>query len=64
MYVLQRRDAGNPEWLASIEPERWGERDRAMRFQTRHEARRAAAEIKLTGDWSIQATIGDPTPLR
>jgi hypothetical protein len=55
MYVLQRQDAGQRSWLISVEPQRWGERDRATRFETRQEARRAAIEIKLSGDWSIEA---------
>jgi hypothetical protein len=55
MYVLQRQDAGKSMRLVSVEPELWGDRDRAMRFETRHQARRAAVEIKLSGDWSIEA---------
>jgi hypothetical protein len=55
MYVLKRQDGGNSTWLISIEPQLWDERDRAMRFETRQEARRVAVEIKLSGDWSIEA---------
>jgi hypothetical protein len=62
MYVPQRQNAGKPKWLASVEPERWGERDWAVRFETRQEARRAAVEIKLSGDWSIEAA--GPVSLR
>jgi hypothetical protein len=60
MYVLKRQDAGNYTWLLSIEPQRWGDRDHASRFETRHEARRAAVKIKLTGDWSIEAAGAAP----
>jgi hypothetical protein len=59
MYVLQRQHDGKPGWLASIEPQLWGERDHALRFGSRQEARRAAVEIKLSGDWLIHAA-GDP----
>jgi hypothetical protein len=45
--------AGKSMWLVSVEPQHWGERDQAMRFETRQEARHAAVEIKLSGDWSI-----------
>jgi hypothetical protein len=53
MYVVQRQDAGKSAWLASIQPQRWGECDHALRFGTRQDARRAAVEIKLSGDWLI-----------
>jgi hypothetical protein len=53
MYVLKRQDDDKPMWLLSVEPQGWGGRDHAMRFGTREEARRAAAEIKLSGDWLI-----------
>jgi hypothetical protein len=55
MFVLRQQEAGKSLWLISVEPERWGDRDRAMRFETRQEARRAAVVIKLSGDWSIEA---------
>jgi hypothetical protein len=54
MYVLKQQYGGQGTWLVSVEPQSWGERDRAMRFETRQEARRAAVEIKLSGDWSIE----------
>jgi hypothetical protein len=54
MYVLKQQYGGQSTWLVSVEPQSWGERDRAMRFETRQEARRAAVEIKLSGDWSIE----------
>jgi hypothetical protein len=41
-------------WLLSIVPQRWGDRDQAMRFATRGDARRAAVVLKLSGDWSIE----------
>jgi hypothetical protein len=54
MYVIKRQqhDAANV-WLVTLMPESWGERDLAMRFETRREAHRAAITIKLSGDWSI-----------
>jgi hypothetical protein len=39
----------------SPNPEQWGEQDRAMRFDTRRDARRVATSIGVTGDWSINA---------
>jgi hypothetical protein len=63
MYVLQRQDGGKPTWLISVEPQRWGGRDHALRFETRQEARRAAVEIKLSGDWSIHVSDAAP-PLK
>jgi hypothetical protein len=62
MYVIKRQlhDAATV-WLVAM-PESWGERDHAMRFETRREAQRAASAIKLSGDWSIEPT-GSP-PLR
>jgi hypothetical protein len=41
-------------------PVRWGHRDGAMRFDTRREAERAAATIKLSGDWSIDPAGAPP----
>jgi hypothetical protein len=63
MHVLKRQLGSGTAWLASVEPERWGERDHAMRFDTRQEARRAAVQIKLSGDWSIDAAGAAP-PLK
>jgi hypothetical protein len=51
-------------WLVSIEPHIGTSAIGLCGFETRQEARRAAVEIKLSGDWSTQATAGDPTPLR
>jgi hypothetical protein len=62
MYVLKRQQGREIMWLLSIEPQSWGERDHALRFETRQEARRAAVEIKLSGDWSIDAA--GPASLR
>lgn len=50
MFVIVRRRGGVAMWLVSIVPQRWGERDHAMRFATRGEARRAATVLKLSGD--------------
>jgi hypothetical protein len=57
----QKRDAATA-WLVTM-PERWGERDHAMRFETRREAQRTAAAIKLSGDWSIEPTGASPTTI-
>jgi hypothetical protein len=38
-------------WLSSTLPERWGERNAALTFLSKGEARRAAADIKLKGAW-------------
>ena len=52
MFVIARRHEQGAEWLASIAPQNWGDRDQAVTFLTLNEARRAAATIKLSGDWS------------
>jgi hypothetical protein len=53
MYVIKRQQRDNAEWLVSVTPESWGERDHAMRFETRRLAHRAAITINLSGDWSV-----------
>lgn len=55
MYVIKRQDGKEVSWLISLKPESWGERDRAMRFETRGDARRVATGIGVSGDWSITA---------
>ena len=55
MFVIVRRRGAITMWLVSVLPQRWGERDQAMRFHTRGDARRAVVEIKLSGDWTIEA---------
>jgi hypothetical protein len=55
--IVLRTQQGKREivvWLGTVLPEQWGERERAMRFGTRGEARRASEAIKLSGDWSIE----------
>jgi hypothetical protein len=47
-------------WLLSAVPLRWGDRERAIRFETRGAARRAAVAIKLSGDWAIEMA---PAPI-
>ena len=54
MFLIVRRVAITM-WLVSLVPQRWGDRDQAMLFETRGEARRAAIAIKLSDDWSIEA---------
>jgi hypothetical protein len=54
MFMIVRRHGESRMWLLSVVPQRWGERDQAMRFMTRGDARRAAVAIKLSGDWSIE----------
>jgi len=55
MYVIRQQRGKETTWLISRRPERWGEQDQAMRFETRGDARRVALEIGLSGDWSINA---------
>jgi hypothetical protein len=54
VFVIVRRRGSVTMWLTSIVPQRWGEKDRAMRFPSRGDARRAATALKLSGDWSIE----------
>jgi len=49
---LQRNNA--KLYLISLAPIRWGERQKAMRFQEIREARRAAATLNMTGTWSFE----------
>lgn len=57
-HIRLERRSGSAEpvvmWLTSLAPIRWGERNSAMRFPSKDEARRAAASIKLAGAWSIE----------
>jgi hypothetical protein len=53
VFVVVRRRGSVTMWLLSIVPQRWGDKDQAMRFSSRGEARRAAVVLKLSGDWSI-----------
>jgi hypothetical protein len=46
-------------WLVSVVPQRWREMDKAMRFASRGDARRAAAQINLSGDGSIEVDAGE-----
>ena len=55
MYVIRRQQGKEATWLISPNPEQWGREDRAMRFETRGDARRTASSIGVTGDWSITA---------
>ena len=41
-------------WLCRISPQGWGDRERAIKFADKGEARRAAASMKLAGAWSIE----------
>ena len=54
MFVIALRQGRETTWLASTNPPRWGERDRAVRFDTRRDARRVATVLKVSGDWSIE----------
>ena len=54
---LQRNSGGdNPVvmWLCRVSPQAWGDRERAVKFEDKGEARRAAAAMKLAGAWSIE----------
>jgi len=61
MFIIVRRHNTKPTWLRSVAPEGWGERDHAMMFETRNEARRVALSIRLNGDWNIEASAPSPT---
>jgi hypothetical protein len=61
MYVIRQQRGKEAVWLVSPNPEQWGEQDRAMRFDTRGDARRAALAIGVSGDWSI-SVAGVPPP--
>jgi hypothetical protein len=58
MYVIRvdrARDRDQPIalWLRSASPVKYGEREQALRFQTKVEAHRAAADAKLVG-WTLE----------
>jgi len=55
MYVIRWQQGKEATWLISSNPEQWGAQDRAIRYDTRGDARRIAASIGVTGDWSITA---------
>jgi hypothetical protein len=55
MFVIKRQQGKEASWLISPNPESWGQQDRAMRFETRGDARRVAAAVGVYGDWSITA---------
>jgi hypothetical protein len=62
--IVQRSQQGKKEtvtWLVTVVPQRWAEREQAMRFDTRKEARRAAVSIKLSGDSSIGMALPPST---
>ncbi len=58
MYIV-RVDRGSSEdqrvtiWLRSIKPVKWGDREHAMKFPTKGEARRAAEAAKAVG-WTLE----------
>jgi hypothetical protein len=54
VYVIVQRRGEMTLWLVSVFPLRWGDRDRAMVFRTRGEARRAATTIRSPGPWAIE----------
>jgi hypothetical protein len=54
MFVIALQRDNVTMYLLTMVPVRWGERERAMRFQTKGEARRCAATIKIAGAWSIE----------
>jgi hypothetical protein len=59
-FIIKRQQDNGAIWLVSVTPQSWGERDQAMRFDTRNDAQRAANVMKLSGDWSIDIA---PLPL-
>ena len=59
MYSIRlERRSGDDEpvvlWLCRVSPQAWGDRDRALKFADKGEARRAATSMKLAGAWSIE----------
>jgi hypothetical protein len=52
-FIIKRQQSTGAVWLVSVTPQNWGERDQAMKFDTRNDAQRAARTIKIAGDWSI-----------
>ena len=60
MFVIVRRSGRVAVWLTSTLPVRWGDKAVAMQFQSRGEARRAAAAMKLHGDWSVELAANAP----
>ena len=54
MFVIALQRDNATMYLLTMVPVRWGERDRAMRFRTKGDARRCAATIKIAGAWSIE----------
>jgi hypothetical protein len=61
MYVIRLQQENKTLWLESTRPELWGSLDRAIRFMTRNEARRAAMAVGVSGDWVISASL-EPLP--
>jgi hypothetical protein len=50
----KKDDAPMVMWLTSEIPLRWGERVRALRYQTKGAARRFAGTIHVSGAWSVE----------
>ena len=63
MYVIKLQQDNKTLWLESMRPKLWGSLDRAIRFMTRNEARRAATTAGVSGDWSIEASLEPPPRL-
>jgi hypothetical protein len=59
-FVIVRQRSANTMWLVDATPLQWGKRERAMQFNTRRDARRAADAIKVSGDWSIEPAFPPP----
>jgi hypothetical protein len=54
MFVIAVQRDNVTMYLLTLVPVRWSTRERAMRFHTAGEARRAAVGIKIAGAWSIE----------
>lgn len=60
MYIVRLERRSDPKadpvimWLVSTQPQRWGEREEAMKFETKGEAWRAAGSIRVLGAWSVE----------
>ena len=59
MYIirLQRRVGAKDDvtmWLTSVVPMRWGERNAALKLDTKGAAWRVAGTLKVQGAWSVE----------
>jgi hypothetical protein len=60
MFVIALQRGNVTMYLLSVRPLRWTERERALRFRTKGEARLYAATIKVAETWTIEPLLPDP----